>query len=174
MIGTGWPERDPEPAGLAPNGLPYESVWDFPRPPRIATETRPVRIELGGELVAESDRALRVLETAGGPTIYVPQAEVADGVLTPTEATTVCEFKGVASYLDVHGAGRRARRAAWTYPRPAHGYEALTDYVSFYPARVECRLGNERVESQPGGFYGGWVTAELLGPIKGGPGSEAW
>jgi uncharacterized protein (DUF427 family) len=162
-------------SAVAKNGRPFESVWDYPRPPRVEPLERRVRIELGGEVIAESERALRVLETAGAPTIYLPREHVRTDRLRPATGTTECEWKGTASYFDAV-AGQKVRpRAAWTYPEPKPGFEALRDHIAFYAGRVDgAYLDDERVEPQLGGFYGGWVTAEIQGPIKGEPGSEGW
>lgn len=160
---------------LAANGRPFESVWDYPRPPRVEPLGRRVRIELGGEVIAQSDRALRVLETAGAPTIYLPPEDVRTEKLRPAEGTTECEWKGTARYSDAIAGQKVSRRAAWTYPEPKPGFEALRNHIAFYASRVDgAYLDDERVEPQPGGFYGGWVTAEIQGPIKGEPGSEGW
>lgn len=155
---------------------PKESVWDYPRPPRIEPEPRRVRIELGGETVADSTRALRVLETASPPTIYVPREDVREELLSAADGGhTVCEWKGRAHYLHADAGGARAERAAWHYPEPREGFEQLRDHLAFYPGRVEaCYLGDERVSAQAGGFYGGWVSAEIEGPYKGEPGTEGW
>ncbi len=151
------------------------SVWDFPRPPAVEPEPRRVRVVLGGVTIADSTRALRVLETSHPPTVYVPPEDVAPGVLDPVARTTVCEFKGGAAYFDVRGGGRVARAAAWTYRAPRAGYEALRDHVAFYPGRMDaCWLGDERVRAQDGDFYGGWITDDVLGPFKGGPGTGGW
>jgi uncharacterized protein (DUF427 family) len=151
-----------------------ESVWDYPRPPSLEPCERRVRVVHEGMTIAESDRALRVLETAGPPTIYVPPADVRGETLQPTEGHTVCEWKGQASYFDVVGERSRAEGAAWTYADPKQRYAELTDYVAFYPGCVECYLDEERARPQPGGFYGGWITDEIVGPVKGEPGSEGW
>lgn len=155
---------------------PTESVWDYPRPPRVESCERRVRIVHGGETVVESDRALRVLETSSPPTIYVPFADVRDGVLSWVGgAHTLCEWKGRASYFDLEVRGSRAERAGWHYPEPREGYERLAGHVAFYPGRVDAAyLGEERVTPQPGSYYGGWITAEIEGPFKGEPGSEGW
>ena len=169
------PRPTPEPAeGLADNGLSRESVWSYPRPPEVRPEPRPVSVLLAGERIASSERALRVCETAGAPVVYLPPEDIEAGVLLPASGKTLCEFKGAASYYDVVGGGRKLERAAFTYRRPTAPYVELTGFVSFYPALLECRLDGERVQPQPGRFYGGWVTAEISGPIKGEPGSEAW
>jgi uncharacterized protein (DUF427 family) len=152
-----------------------ESVWDYPRPPRVERTPRRIRVVLGGEVIADSVRAHRVLETSHPPVYYVPLEDVVDGALVPVEGSTFCEWKGAASYYDVLGGGRRVPRGAWTYRDPAEGYEAIRDAVAFYPAPMDaCYLDDERVEPQPGGFYGGWVTSDLVGPFKGGPGTAGW
>jgi uncharacterized protein (DUF427 family) len=153
-----------------------ESVWDYPRPPRIERLDRRVRIEHGGELIAESDRALRVLETASPPTIYVPAADVRTDLLSEIAAKhSVCEWKGRASYFDLAAGGRRSEAAAWHYPEPRDAFAELRDHIAFYAGRVDAAyLGDERVRPQGGGFYGGWITDEIEGPFKGEPGSEGW
>lgn len=150
-----------------------ENVWDYPRPPAVEPCERRVRVELGGATLADSQRALRVLETSHPPTVYVPPADVRMDLLTPSAVRpTWCEFKGAAHYLDAAGAGRTV---AWTYPDPAKGYEALRDHVAFYPGRVDAAwIGDERVSAQASDFYGGWITAELTGPFKGPPGTLGW
>jgi uncharacterized protein (DUF427 family) len=146
-------------------------VWDYPRPPRVERSERPVKVIADGVVVAESTDALRVLETAGAPTIYVPLLHVKMRFLAPSPGrTTYCEWKGRASYFDIG----TARRAAWMYPDPKSEYEMLRGYVSFYPAKVECYLGDERARPQPGRFYGGWVTDDIVGPFKGERGSARW
>jgi uncharacterized protein (DUF427 family) len=152
-----------------------ENVWDYPRPPALVPCERRVRIELGGVLIADSTRALRVLETSHPPTLYVPRADVAPGALEPAAGSSFCEWKGLAAYDDVVGGERREPRAAWHYPEPSARYAALRDHVAFYPGRMDaCRLDEERVRSQPGDFYGGWITDDLSGPFKGGAGTRGW
>lgn len=162
------------PRAIEPVGPGEESVWDYPRPPRVEPERRPVRVELAGEVVAQSERAVRVCETAGPPTVYVPLDDVRRAIVEPSERTSFCEWKGRARYFHVRVGDRVARDAAWSYPDPRTGFEALRDHVSFYPGRVACWLGDERVRPQPGGFYGGWITDGIRGPFKGDPGSESW
>lgn len=165
----------PEPAeGIAANGHPRESVWNYPRPPRIEPVDRRVRVALGGAEVAESTRASRVLETAGAPVVYLPRDDVAEDVLRPTAGTSYCEWKGSATYFDVLAGDRVAERAAWAYLKPTPPFAAIGGWISFYPALVDCLLDHEVVHPQPGGFYGGWVTAEITGPIKGERGSDGW
>jgi len=151
-------------------------VWDYPRPPAVMTCERRVRIELAGEVLADSTRALRVLETSHPPTVYVPLADVREELLAESDRhSTWCEFKGVARYLDAVVDRRRFEVVAWTYPDPSSGYEALRDHVSFYPGRLDAAwLGDERVPAQQSDFYGGWITGDLVGPFKGPVGTLAW
>jgi uncharacterized protein (DUF427 family) len=153
-----------------------ERVWDYPRPPAIAPCERRVRVELAGTTVADSDAALRVLETSHPPTIYIPPDAVRTELLRPSAArATVCEFKGVARYLDAVVDGRLVPAVAWSYPDPRPPYEALRDHVAFYPGRVDAAwLGDELVQAQEGDFYGGWITSDLVGPFKGPAGTLAW
>ena len=153
-----------------------ERVWEYPRPPAVAPCVRRVRVELAGERLAESADALRVLETSHPPTIYVPSRDIRFAYLTESRARgTWCEFKGHAAYLDARVGERRVEAVAWTYPEPSPGYEQLRDHVAFYPARVDrAWLDDELVDAQQSSFYGGWVTAELVGPFKGPPGTLGW
>jgi uncharacterized protein (DUF427 family) len=154
-----------------------ESVWDYPRPPRVEPSDKRVRVVLGGTVIADTARAHRVLETSHPPVYYVPLDGVAPGSLEPSRGrTTFCEWKGTASYYDVIGGnGRRVGRAAWTYHDPTPGFEAIRDAVAFYPGLTdECTLDGEHVEAQEGGFYGGWITSEIIGPFKGPPGTRGW
>ena len=148
-----------------------ENVWDYPRPPAVEPCTRRVRVELAGVVLADSEFALRVLETSHPPAIYVPPQHV-HGLVASAARSTWCEFKGTARYLDA-ATGERA--IAWTYAAPAPGYEALAGYVSFYPGRVDAAwLDDELVDAQEGDFYGGWITADIAGPFKGAPGTLGW
>jgi uncharacterized protein (DUF427 family) len=153
-----------------------ENVWEYPRPPAVAPCRRRVRIELGGELLAESTRALRVLETSHPPTVYVPVPDVRGDLLAPSQAwATWCEFKGAARYLDATVGGKVVAAVGWSYPEPALGYEALREHIAFYPGRVDAAwMGDELVSAQQGDFYGGWITADLVGPFKGPPGTLGW
>ena len=156
-------------------GPGQESVWDYPRPPRIEPEQRTARIVLGGMTIATTDRAWRVLETSHPPGIYLPQDAFVAGVLRPNPSRTVCEWKGVAAYWDLVGGDIEATAAGWSYPEPSAGFEAIAGHVSVYPGRVDaCYLGEEQVAAQAGDFYGGWITAEIVGPFKGGPGTWGW
>ncbi len=153
-----------------------ERVWEYPRPPAVTPCRQRVRLELAGEVLAESTRALRVLETSHPPTVYVPPDDVRRDLLAASGArASWCEFKGVARYLDAAAGGRCVRAVAWTYRDPSPGYEALRDHIAFFPGRVDgAWMGDERVEAQEGDFYGGWITADLVGPFKGAPGTLGW
>jgi len=134
-----------------------------------------VTVVLGGEVIVDTTRALRVLETSHPPTFYLPRADVVQGALVPAPGASFCEWKGQAAYLDMVGGGRTAPRAAWYYPTPAPAYAALADHIAVYPGAMdECRVGGEPVRSQEGDFYGGWITDEIVGPFKGGPGTWGW
>lgn len=152
-----------------------ERVWDYPRPPAVEPCDRRVRVEIGGELVADSTDALRVLETSHPPTIYIPPHDVVDGWLVRSHSrTSWCEFKGRAHYFYAVDRPDSAP-VAWSYRAPSPGYETLKDYVAFYPGRVDAAyIGDERVQAQEGDFYGGWVTSDLVGPFKGAPGTLGW
>jgi uncharacterized protein (DUF427 family) len=156
-------------------GPGQESVWDYPRPPRVEPSTERIRIVLGGELILDTVDSLRVLETSHPPVYYVPRAAFGPGVLEPAQGSSFCEFKGPAQYLTVRGGGVVAESAAWFYPDPAQGYEALADRVAVYPGRMDyCEVAGERVRPQAGGFYGGWITDRVTGPFKGEPGTMQW
>ncbi|MDU0346843.1 DUF427 domain-containing protein [Microbacterium sp. KSW2-29] len=152
-----------------------ESVWDYPRPPRVERVHKRAQIDFGGVRIADTDDVVRVLETSHPPVYYLPIVAFGDA-LTLGEGASFCEFKGGARYFDVHGGGGAvAVRAAWNYPHPMPGYEILDDRVAVYAGEMDrCILGGEVVEPQPGGFYGGWVTKDLAGPFKGVPGSMGW
>lgn len=152
-----------------------ESVWDYPRPPAVRACTLPIQAILGGQVVCRTSTSWQVLETSHPPTYYLPRSAFADGVLTPAAGSSFCEWKGSARYLDVTGGGRTAAGAAWFYPRPAPGFEQLAGHVALYAGRMDaCLVGDETVLPQPGGFYGGWITASVAGPFKGVPGSAGW
>jgi uncharacterized protein (DUF427 family) len=152
-----------------------ESVWDYPRPPRVEPSTRKVRVVFNGVTIADTTRALRVLETSHPPVYYIPPEDVRTEHVRPSRRRTFCEFKGEARYYDVMVGGRVARDAAWFYPRPVAPYEKLRDHVAFYPSRVDaCYVDDEQVQPQPGDFYGGWITGDVTGPFKGGPGTSGW
>ncbi len=152
-----------------------ESVWDYPRPPRVEATDEVVEIRLGGSAIAKCSNAFRVLETSHPPTYYVRIADFTEGALRPVAGSTYCEFKGIAQYFDLVGGGSVASRAGWTYPSPTRGFEQLLDYVAVMPGLVdECFVDGELVRPQAGNFYGGWITDRVVGPFKGEPGTMGW
>ena len=165
---------NPRPTPERP-GPGQESVWDYPRPPRLEEFRGSITVELGGEEIARTDRGWRVLETSHPPTYYIPPQAFAAGALRPAEGASWCEWKGQASYFDLVSAQRVAPRAAWTYPNPTRGFALLADAIAVMAADVDrCTVNGEVVTAQPGGFYGGWITSWVVGPFKGIPGSMGW
>lgn len=156
-------------------GAGQESVWDYPRPPRLEKFTGSITVELGGRIVASTTWAWRVLETSHPPTYYLPRAAFAADVLRPAPGSSWCEWKGQASYFDLVTDSREASRAAWTYRAPSPEYAAISDAVAVMAGEVDrCTVNGEQVIPQPGGFYGGWITSWIRGPFKGIPGSSGW
>jgi len=152
-----------------------ESVWDYPRPPRVKDTPRHIQVLLAGIVIADTRRAKRVLETSHPPVYYIPPEDVRLEHLRPARQTTWCEWKGRAAYWSVVAGGREVPDAAWSYPEPAPGFEAIRDHLAFYPALMDaCTVDGELVRPQPGGFYGGWITADIVGPFKGEPGTSGW
>ncbi len=157
---------------IAP-GHGQESVWDYPRPPRIVPDSRHVEVRSGGVLIASTVAAYRVLETASPPTFYLPVADVDLARLVRVAGASACEWKGLASYWALAG-DKSLRAVGWSYDKPLPEFAMLAGSLSFYPALLECTVDGEPVRPQPGGFYGGWVTAEIVGPVKGGPHTGHW
>lgn len=152
-----------------------ESVWDYPRPPRVEPTSKRVRVVFDGVTIADSTRAVRVLETSHPPVYYLPPEDVRLEYFSLTSRSTYCEFKGAASYWAIKVGDRISDNAAWSYMTPQHGYEAIAGYIAVYPSKVDaCYLGDEQVQAQEGDFYGGWITADIVGPFKGGPGTRGW
>lgn len=165
---------DERPAFAAKPGPGQSSVWDFPRPPRVAADTREVTVRWSGVEVARTRAAVRVLETSHPPSFYLPWHDVNRALFAAAGGGSFCEWKGPARYWSLVDGPRRLDRVAWSYPEPLAGAEALADCVAFYPGELECRVNGALVEPQPGGFYGGWITPDLAGPFKGAPGSDGW
>jgi uncharacterized protein (DUF427 family) len=166
------PPRGVRPASPGPG---QESVWDYPRPPRVEASRAHVLVEFGGRVIADTHAAFRVLETSHPPVFYVPRADIVDGVLEESGRFSYCEFKGEARYYQVVSGDRREIDAAWHYPQPRPTYRMLVEHVAFYPGRMDrCLVDGEEVRPQEGGFYGGWVTSSVVGPFKGGPGTFGW
>lgn len=167
-------ERNPGSGRRAP-GPTQESVWDYPRPPRVEASRRHIRVEFAGAVVADTHRALRVLETSHPPVYYIPPEDIRMEYLVEEPGSSFCEWKGQARYYSVEVEGRKARRAAWSYPDPSPGFSAIKDHVAFYPEAMDaCTVDREQVRPQEGGFYGGWITRDIVGPFKGGPGTSGW
>ena len=165
----------PFPAERTPPGPRQESVWDYPRPPRVEATAERVVVRFGGRVVADTADAVRVLETSHPPVYYLPRSAFAAGVLVEAPGSSLCEFKGAARYLDVQVGDAVAPRAGWYYPEPWPGYEDLSDRVALYPAAMDqCEVDGERVIAQEGDFYGGWITSRVVGPFKGRPGTLGW
>ncbi len=152
-----------------------ESVWDYPRPPRLEAEPRRITIVLGEVTILDTVKALRVLETSHPPTYYLPAGAFIPGSLVTAPGSSFCEWKGAARYWTLCGGDKRVVRAGWSYPDPTPSYAAIVDHVAVYCAAMDrCEVGGEVAEPQPGGFYGGWVTSWVAGPFKGEPGTLGW
>ena len=152
-----------------PPGPGEESVWDYPRPPRIVSDRRRVQVSFEGRRIAESMQAVRVLETASPPTFYIPPVDVRVDWLIESGSSSMCEWKGVAVDFDLVDG---PRSVGWCYPRVFPEFESIAGWFAFYPAKLECRVDAEQVRPQPGGYYGGWLTCEIVGPVKGEPGCD--
>jgi uncharacterized protein (DUF427 family) len=156
-------------------GPGQESVWDYPRPPRLEPTTKHIVIKFGGEVVADTRRAFRVLETSHPPVYYLPPLDIATKFLVSEAGTSFCEWKGSAGYYSVRVGERIAKNAAWFYPHPTPEFAAIQNYVAFYAGLMDgCTVDDERVVAQPGGFYGGWITSDIVGPFKGETGTRFW
>ena len=156
-------------------GPGQESVWDYPRPPRVDPTDAHVVVRFGGATVADSRRAVRVLETSQPPAFYIPADDVDLGLLVDSSTRTACEWKGLARYHTIRVGDRESIDAAWSYDDPRPGFEAIAGHLAFYPQRVDaCFVDDEQVEPNPGSFYGGWITSRVVGPFKGGPGTAHW
>jgi uncharacterized protein (DUF427 family) len=152
-----------------------ESVWDYPRPPALDLSDQRVRVVFNDTTIADTTEAVRVLETSHPPVYHLPPNDVATEYLTREDRTSRCEFKGRAVYYSVEVGSRSARHAAWQYPSPVERYDDLTEHFAFYPSKMDaCYVGSEQVRAQEGDFYGGWITQDVVGPFKGGPGTLEW
>ncbi len=149
-----------------------ESVWDYPRPPALKPDGRVVEVRNAETMVAETTRSYRILETASPPTFYLPMDDVKMDELAEVPGGSVCEWKGAARYWAL--ASEPGELIAWEYPRPRARFRAIRDHIAFYPGRIGCFVDGERVQPQPGRFYGGWVTSDIVGPFKGEPGTGHW
>ena len=152
-----------------------ENVWDYPRPPALEPVSKRLRIVFGGIIIASADGGFRVLETTHPPVYYLPPCAFIAGALESAAGGSFCEWKGNAVYWTLRGGDKTAPRAGWSYPAPTPRFAAIRDYVAVYAGPMDaCYVGDEAVTPQPGGFYGGWITSDLIGPFKGIPGSIGW
>ncbi|MEQ9548860.1 DUF427 domain-containing protein [Coleofasciculus sp. G2-EDA-02] len=152
-----------------------ESVWDYPRPPRLEETTKHIRVIFNGIAIADTRRAKRVLETSHPPSYYIPPEDIKLEHLPKTERKSFCEWKGMAGYADVVVGDKRAANAGWYYPEPTPEFSSIKDHFSFYASKMDaCYVDDELVQSQPGDFYGGWITKDIVGPFKGGAGTMGW
>jgi uncharacterized protein (DUF427 family) len=167
------PTPDRPRAGQA--GVDQESVWDYPRPPRLERCHKRIEIWLGGEKIADTTSSFRVLETSHPPGYYLPPDAFLPGVLSRARGSSICEFKGAATYWTLSAGGRVAEAAGWSYESPTPTFRDMAGFVAVYAGRMdECRVDGETVMPQPGNFYGGWITQDIAGPFKGGPGTMGW
>ncbi|HEY9846208.1 MAG TPA: DUF427 domain-containing protein [Candidatus Caenarcaniphilales bacterium] len=152
-----------------------ESVWDYPRPPRLEATSQHIQVVFNGEKIADTQRAFRILETSHPPVYYLPPEDIRLEFFTRTPRKTFCEFKGNATYWTIQVGDRSAPNAAWSYESPTGHYQELRGYLAFYPSQVDaCYVDDEQVQAQPGDFYGGWITSKIVGPFKGGAGTWGW
>jgi uncharacterized protein (DUF427 family) len=165
----------PAPVERVEPGPGQESVWDYPRPPRVERSPKRVEVAFGGIVLADTTAAWRVLETSHPPIYYIPPGDIRMERLVESPRTSYCEWKGSARYVDVRVGDRVAEGAGWFYPKPTQRFEPIRDFVAFYPALMDvCRVDGEIVTPQPGRFYGGWITSDIVGPFKGTRGTEFW
>jgi uncharacterized protein (DUF427 family) len=150
-----------------------ESVWDYPRPPALARDERLVEVYHGDQMIASSKKTYRVLETASPPSFYIPPQDVQRELLDAAPGSSLCEWKGAAAYWRL-ASQPETGVVGWSYPEPKPVFKKIRGFLSFYPAVLECYVAGERVRAQPGRFYGGWITSEIVGPFKGAPGAEHW
>jgi uncharacterized protein (DUF427 family) len=165
------------PANIQPEkpDCEQESVWDYPRPPRLEAVTEHLRVIYNDVVIADSNSVFRVLETSHPPCYYIPQNDIKMMYLTQTKHQSYCEFKGNAGYYTVTVGDKSTINAAWFYSQPSAGFEAIANYISFYANYMDsCYVGDEKVQPQAGDFYGGWITSKIVGPFKGGAGTWGW
>ncbi|BCL82785.1 DUF427 domain-containing protein [Ktedonobacteria bacterium brp13] len=152
-----------------------ESVWDYPRPPRLEDSHKLVQVIFNGVTIIHTNRAKRVLETSQPPAYYISPADIKMEYFIPSGKQTFCEWKGEASYYTIRVGDKSAHDAAWYYPHPTSGYREITNYIAIYPSLMDaCYVNGEKVQAQEGDFYGGWITSDIVGPFKGGPGTYGW
>lgn len=152
-----------------------ESVWDYPRPPRLENSKKRLQVMFNGVTIVATRHAKRILETSHPPVYYIPPEDIKMEYLTASDRSSWCEWKGAAAYYHLQVGNRQVQNAAWYYPQPTPGFESLKDFAAFYPSLMDaCYVDGEQVQAQAGDFYGGWITSDIIGPFKGGPGSNWW
>ena len=152
-----------------------ESVWDYPRPPKLEKSQKEIIVIFNGQTIAETNGAYRVLETSHPPVYYLPPADINTKFLIKYPGSSFCEWKGRAGYYSVKVGDKIAEKSAWFYENPTPQFAAIKDYVAFYPGKMdECYVDGELVKSQEGNFYGGWIPSDIVGPFKGGTGTWGW
>lgn len=154
-------------------GPGQESVWDYPRPPALVNDQRLVEVYAPSHRLARSRGVVRVLETASPPSVYIPPEDVVMAQLVPAEGQSFCEWKGRATYWALRSDPEKIA-VGWSYANPTRRFSIIAGWLSFYPGRVSCSLDGESVRPQQGGFYGGWITSDVVGPFKGEPGTLGW
>jgi len=170
-----WATHGVQPEGIVQPGPGQESVWDYPRPPALQRVLDRVTIEFAGQTIADTTMAVRVCETASPPTYYIPLEDIRSEFLRVGAGSSGCEWKGIATYFSLMVGRKESEQCAWTYQNPTPEYDALVEMIAFYPGRVDrCTVGEFDVTPQPGEFYAGWITPDLVGPFKGEPGSHGW
>jgi uncharacterized protein (DUF427 family) len=152
-----------------------ESVWDYPRPPKLEDSSDHIQVVFNGVTIANTHHAKRVLETSHPPVYYIPPEDIKMEYLSPSSNSTYCEFKGNASYYTIKVGEKMISNGAWYYRNPSPGYESMANYIAFYPGKMDaCYIDDEKVQAQEGDFYGGWITSKIIGPFKGGAGTSGW
>ncbi len=168
-----WRGTTRPPFAVVPNASQI-SVWDFPRPPKYVEDRREVVICFKGQEIARTKNAILVLETAHPPSFYIPPKDINFNFLKPSTGNSFCEWKGPAQYWDIDDGINQLKKVAWSYAQPFDEAKMIADHIAFYPTHLQCTVDGQPVLPQPSGFYGGWITPELVGPFKGEPGSESW
>jgi uncharacterized protein (DUF427 family) len=152
-----------------------ESVWDYPRPPRLEKSSNRLRVIFNQITLADSDQTYRVLETSHPPVYYLPPEDIQLEYLHVGSQSSYCEWKGYASYYNITVKDKQVINGAWCYLLPNKEFAAIANYIAFYPSKMDvCYVNDELVQSQPGDFYGGWITKDIVGPFKGGEGTWGW
>jgi uncharacterized protein (DUF427 family) len=141
----------------------------------VEDENQRIRIVFNGALIADTKAAKRVLETSHPPVYYLPRDDIRVEFLEEYDGSSWCEWKGRARFFSVRVGDRFAEGVAWCYPEPTQGFKRIEGHLAFYCGSMDaCYVGDEQAQPQPGGFYGGWITSDIVGPFKGGPGTMGW